>query len=352
MKYNNIYGLLFCCLLGLFIACNDELPKNPTVISPISALEMTVSGIDYTAVPKMNADGTLNDTLFLSVRIPNTNATVKAIHLNGGLTTDMKQGDIVTFTQDVLPVTLSKGKDTYTYYIKMSYTKPPILYFVKTSDRDADGNRYYLDIETAQRLASPNADDKYEGFIDLTDTNWDNICIVASDLRSYYDCNSGWWPEQSSGSFIFSQNSASGTSYYFASQGPWADWLWANNNSQIVSPGVWKFDFDISTMELNLVEVQWAVSGTAIGTSTTMTYDANSRTWVVNTNLAPGSLRFVSIPVTDGDPTLSYGELGSTATTGYIESQGKDINVEDAGSYKITLDFNNPPYYVYSITKS
>lgn len=348
MKYNNLKVILMCCLLSLFTGCEDDLPKNPVITSPISALEMAVSGIDYTAVPKLNADGTLNDTLFISVRIPNANATVKAIHLKDGLATDIKQGDIITFTQDVFPITL-KGKETYTYYIKMNYTDPPILYFVKSSDTDSDGNRYYLDTETAQRLASPSADGNYEGFIDLTTTNWDNICIVASDLKSYYDYNGGWWPEQSSGSFTLSQNSSSGTNYYFASQGPWADWLWTNDNSQIVSPGVWKFNFNISSMELNLLEVQWAISGTAIGASTAMTYDSNSMTWTLNTNLTTGSLRFVSIPVTDGDTALSYGELGSTATTGYIESQGKDINIENTGSYKITLDFSNPPYYSYSI---
>lgn len=351
MKYYNIKALLACLLVALFTSCEDDLPKNPTIVSPISALEMTVNGIDYTAVPKLLDSGALNDTLFLTVRIPNTTATVKAVHFDKGFTGNIKPGDVVTFDKDVFPISLNKGGDSYTYVIKMDYKEPPILYFVKSSDRDTDGNKYYLDKNKSQRLASLNSDNKYEGFIDLTETNWDNIGLVASDLKSTYEYDGGWWPAKSSGSFTMVKKSASGTSNYFPSAGPWGDWLWTNDNPKIVSPGVWRFDFNVSSGELIMTETQWAVSGTAIGASTAMVYSTNKKEWSVTANLNVGTLRFVTIPVVDGDPTLSYGELGSSTVTGYIESQGKDIEIKEAGNYTISIDLSKPPYYSYSIIK-
>lgn len=333
-------------------SCEDDLAKNPTLTSPISALEITVSGIDYTVVPRLNAEGNLDNTMLLTVRIPNEKATIKSIHCSNGLTANVKEGDIVTFVDDILPITLSSGKsEGDIYYIKMDYTEPPVLYFVKSSDKDADGNGYYLDTEKSQTLASLNADDRYEGFIDLTNSNWDNICLVASDLKTKYETDGGWWPERSSGSFTLSATAVPEPSNYYSSLGPWAEWIWTNDNPQIVSPGIWKFDFNVASGELNLVETQWAIKGSSLSTTTAMVYNPKSRKWNIEIDLKAGDLRFVTIPVTEGDPVLSYGELGSTAVTGYIESQGKDIVVEEAGKYSITLDFSKSPYYTYSITK-
>lgn len=352
MKYYNIRTLFACLLLFVFASCQDDLPGNATIVSPISSLEMTVKGIDYIVQPRLQVDKTLNDTLFLSVRIPASEATVKTIQLSDGLTTDVKQGDVVTFVEDVFPITLSKGAEKQTYFVKMDYSKPAILYFVKSSDKDEEGNGSYLDLPNAQRIASLNSDDKYEGFIDLTTSDWDNICLVASDFKAMYEFEGGWWSERSSGSFTLVEKKVSGSGNYFRSVGPWADWKWSNDNPLILSPGVWKFDFNIASGELNLVETQWAISGTAIDSQTAMTYDPETRLWTVAAPLSAGNIKFTTIPVTEGDSTLSYGELGSTAVTGYLESQGRDIEIETAGNYKIVLDFSNPPFYSYSITKN
>jgi hypothetical protein len=345
--------LFFLAAAALWSACKkDALPSNPTLVSPINGLILTVAGVNYTATPQLTEGGTINDTLLLIVNIPSPVAAVEQLTLaDPKATCNLAKGDTVYFTNNILSIAVTSGSAVHDYFVEMLFNQPPFMYLIKTSDEDASGNKYFLNTMTAQRLASANYNTNYEGYVDLTATNWDNIGLILSDLATYYDYNGGWYPQQSSGSFTLGPETPSGTGYYPCA-GPWADWTWTNANPAIISPGVWKMNYDSTAGELDLVETQWAVAGTASPSTQAMTYDPTAKTWTLTATLSAGDLTFTTIPITPGDPVITYGDLSSSTPTGYLASGGTSINVAVAGSYTLVMNLSAPPYYTYTITKN
>lgn len=349
MKPNLRISVLAASLIALFTSCsNDELPSNPTLQSPISGLILEVNGENYTALPGLDAEGNFLDRMTLAVKIPSRQATVVQLSLAAGYTSDVKSGDEVTFEDNLLPITLFRsGAEAAEYWVEMSFNPPPFYYFIKSSDKDPDGNGYYLNVENPQIIASAAYDNHYEGEIDLTMTNWDNIGLITSDQTKYYDFAGGPWPALSCYSWIGEEKTAAGWGY-FPCDGPWNDWLVTNDNTDIVSPGVWRVNFDSETLQVDMTMTQWCVSGSAVGSRTAMAYSSETRTWSAEVDLRSGALRFETIPVTSGDPTF---ELGLSSGISELAAGGEDIQVAESGSYEIVLELSNPPYYTYSITK-
>ena len=183
MKTNLKIFLCTAFACALFTACSDNgLPENPTLQSPISGLVIEVNGENYTALPGLDAEGAFLDRLALAVKIPSRRATIVQLSLADGYTSDVHTGDEVTFDENLLPITLYRGgKEAAKYWVEMSFNPPPFYYFIKSSDYDSDGNRYFLDTEHPQTIASAAYDNHFEGEIDLTETNWDNIGLITSD---------------------------------------------------------------------------------------------------------------------------------------------------------------------------
>lgn len=335
---------------GVCTSCKDDYPHYGNALDgyPITALIVTVNGIDYTAVPSVT-DGKVADGLYFDVLVPGATGSVKELYLSPDATCDVNPGQTVTFVDDAFIINVTQGGATKPYQVKMVYEVPPVMYLTKTSNYDPDGNRYYLDPVTAQRIASKSGNGQYEGYIDLTETNWDNIGLVSEDLLSYYDYDGGWSPAVSYGTFTLKANSASEGEKYFKTLGPWGNWLFTNGNPQILSPGVWKFNYDSESGVLTMLETQWAISGSAVSSPVAMTYSSSDKKWTVTTSLAVGTLKFTTIAVTDGDPTVNYGDMGSSAVTGYLSATGMDIPVTESGTYTVELNLSNPPYYSYSI---
>ena len=347
---NNVF--LFFALLGVLIgvvSCsNNDYPENATIVSPISSLILSVEGIDYVAVPRLTEEKTVDHTLCINVRKLGTKAIVKSIVLtDAGTSIDVVAGDEVSFIDNKLSLTLTKGSVSEVYVIEMTYNPPPFMYFTKTSDRGPEGEKYYIDAEKSQRIASVNYDDKFEGYIDLTATSWDNIGLVESELGSYYDINGGLAGDQSSGTFVMVKKESSGWKA-FPCDGPWGNWTTTNGNAEIVSPGVWKINFDAATNTMMLLETQWAITGTAISTLKAMTYLSDTHKWSLTTELSEGSLKFTTIAVSEDDPVVIY---GASEGISKLSTNGKDIEISLAGSYNIELDLSNPPYYDYTIMK-
>lgn len=347
-----IFNYLSVCALFsavLFTACQkDELPKNPTLQYAVSGLIINVSGEDYTAVPQLDANGVLSDVMLLDVKIPSRTAKIVQIDLADGLTTDVKAGDEIQFEDNMFALQLYRnGVAAEKYLVEMNFNPPPFYYFIKSSDRDADGNRYYLNLDNPQTIASGTYDNHFEGEIDLTTTNWDNIGIITSDQKYYYDFAGGPWPALSEYSWTGVEKVANGSGY-FSCDGPWNDWLVTNGNPDIVSPGVWRVEFDKETFDVHMTMTQWAVSGSATNGKLAMTYSADSRTWSLTTSLSAGTLRFVTIPVTFGDSEF---DLGLSSGISELGAGGDNIQIAESGNYLITLCLSNPPYYTYSVTK-
>lgn len=348
MKKNIFLLFVLLGILAVGASCsNEEYPANPTIVSPISTLILSVEGMDYVAVPRLKEDKTLDNVLTLEVRKASTKAVVKAIVLaDVGTEVNIAQGDEVTFESNRLALTLKRGMETESYYVEMVYNAPPFMYFTKTSDYGPEGERYYVDPVKSQRIASIDYNDKFEGYIDLTATNWDNIGLVASDLSSYYDFSGG--ANGSSCSFdMVKKESAGGNT--FACDGPWGNWASDNGNPEITSPGVWKVNFDAATHKMTLLHTQWAVTGSAISSLKTMAYSSDTRTWSLKTDLSAGTLKFTTIAVSEGDPVIVY---GASEGLSRLSEEGTGIQIESAGNYTITLDLSQPPYYDYSIERN
>ena len=346
----NIYKMTVLLLSLLLIsACQkEEVYDNPVLNYPISNLVIQVGQYDYIATPVLSDAKLLKDSMVIKVKAPSSQGVVKALNLSdNSYKADVQVGDVLEFIDEVAVIQLTKNGVMEKHYIDMQFTPPPHMFLIRSGIRDKDGIRYYVDEETADRLVSFDYNDIYTGFLDLTDSSWDNIGFVASDFIKYYDYDGG----------------ASGVSYYtwqtvekqqtnggrnFPCDGPWNNWTFTNGNPDIVSPGFWYAVFNTSTKVAEAFETQWGISGTAID-RTAMTYSKEQKEWSVQTTLAVGTFRFVTMPVVFGDPQLNYGATKDDFSQ--VGPSGDNISITEAGSYRITLSLTNAPYYTYSITK-
>lgn len=331
-------------------ACNGQKEEEVTVY-PVSALVVNVGGADYTALPELNGEE-YTTNLKINVFAPAATAVVKSIAMAHEVyTASIAEGDVLTFVNDVATFTITKKGVATTYSLMMVYTTPAMLYMVKTSDKNNEGNRYFFNSETVQHLASLATDGKFEGYIDLTATDWDNVGFVREDKLERYDVAAGPWPALSYIEYTLEAHECAEEEEYFVAAGPWNNWKVTNDNAAIVSPGVWRFTFDASTLAITGLQTQWAVSGSAIADATAMTYSSKTKLWTLqNQALSAGVIKFSTIAVTEGDPTVVMGDRGSTSVTGFLMTGGANIEVE-AGNYDITLNLSNAPYYSYTLTK-
>lgn len=348
--YSKSYIIAVAALSLAMCSCNEHhLPDNPTIGLPISSLVLNVSGEDFTAVPVQDDNHELTDILNVLVKVPSTKAHVSAISLAPGFSCNLKAGDEVEFVNDKLVVNVNCGGVTAAYTVEMSFNPPPIMYAIKSGDRDEEGSRYFMDVNNPTILASSNYDNYYEGEINLTASNWDNVGLVSADLSTIYHLAAGPWPAVSYYTWTAGTKPSKGDGFY-PCEGPWNDWRVTNGNREIVSPGVWRIVFDSSKNFVEMTETQWAVTGNALSGKTAMNYDADTRTWNLTANLSSGEIAFETIPVTFGDPVYSLGYKENIL--GQLAPDGTQIIIDQAGNYNISLKLSNPPYYTFTIDKN
>lgn len=338
-------------LLTTLCACSDDdLPTDAVLESPISGLVVSVNGEKCTALPQLDENGSFADKMLLTVKIPSRKATIVQLNLaDKRWTSDVQSGDEVMFEDNLLPITLyENGTEKGKYWVEMKFNPPPFYYFIRSGDTDEWGGRYFLHTENPQTIASATYDNKFEGYVDLTDSNWDNVGLINSDQTKYYDFNGGPWPAVSNYSWTGVEKDAPGWGY-FPCDGPWNDWLATDGNTDIVSPGVWRVAFDSETFNVDMTMTQWTVSGSAVGNKLAMTYSHDTKTWTLTAQLTAGTMRFETIPVMASDPTFN---LGLSDGISQLADGGADISVSQAGNYSIELDLSKAPYYTYSLEKN
>ena len=220
-----------------------------------------MNGTDYVATPLLQEDGLLSKTLLVAVNQPSTTAIVKQIDVSDpSATVNINVGDVITFRNNQFALEWTKGTQAETFLLEMSYNPPPVMYLVMSGEK---GDYYGLNTETAQTIASITYNNLFEGYIDLTNTSWNNIGLVQSDQSAYFDVSAGLGGGQSYGTLAMVEKSSPGTGYY-PCDGPWGDWTTTGGNVSIVSPGIWKVNFDLTTRQIVLLETQWAVTGLSL----------------------------------------------------------------------------------------
>lgn len=338
----NIALLLVIIALSLgWLSCSDDsFPANPTLVVPISGMKLEVNETDYTVTPQLLADGTLSNTYLLTVKAASTTAIVKQIDLSDpSASVSIKVGDVITFVDNMF--TFEWKKDTQTEKISIEMSFPPeVMYIVRSA------NGYALDKDNAPMITSVFNNGLYEGYIDLSDANWDNIALVQGDESVYFDVSGGLNTE-TYGSFTMTSKPSPGTGYY-PSDGPWGDWSNVNNkNESMFFSGYWKINFNAATKLMTVLETQWSITGTAATDATKMTYSTVTRKWSLTTALSAGTLKFTTIPMHVTDPTVTYGTSDGASK---LSETGEDIVISEVGTYRIELDLSTPAYY-YTITK-
>ena len=267
----------------------------------------------------------------------------------GMLTEDGPQIAVAEAGNYTVTLDLSAAPD-YTYSLLKEGEEPepdplPFMYIVNLGISGPDGKAYLDPANRDDRDKYPviaSADDgaTFEGYAYLKPYDWMNVSIVESGLKKYYSNDSeGLNGTTSYGHFTLAEKTPSAANY-FPTDGLWGPWA--------LGSGVWKFSYDTAAKQLTLLCTQWAVSGSAVTGVQAMTYDAAGRTWTLSATLAQGGFRFTTVPCTEGDPVLTYGQDGKA---GELAADGPEIEVAEAGDYTITLDLSTPHAYVYSVVK-
>ncbi len=330
----------FAAASGMLSCKQEGLPSNPVVQYPLKTLILTVAGSDYVATPVVEDDDS-RDTMTVSLPEINDRATVKTLILADPTSTvNIKEGDQLLFVDDLYKVVVTSPGGTETVCIlKLLYPPPPepdpeFMYLIMKGTSGgalADGKVHPDD---SPKLWAPAFDGKFECYADLTGYAWDNIGVANADQTK------GYGHDHSAGlgtSFTVATTEVTPDGGVFPIPGPWGNWS-----------GMWKVNFDTATNELSMLQTVWAIKGTATGEAVkTMTYDADSKKWVITATLSADTFMFTTVPVNTGDAVVTYG-----GASGKISATGNAITVPEAGDYDIRLDLNDPLAYTYSIVAS
>lgn len=173
--------------------------------------------------------------------------------------------------------------------------------------------------ETAPSVYSKNLDFKYEGYVYFGS---------ASDFK------------------FASQRNWDGPNYGVGDdEGTLSD---TGGDLNISEAGYYKFNVDLSgsPYTYSATKTEWGLIGDATpggwDSSTPMVYDETSDTWAVTAELTTGAYKFRA---NDGWDINLGGDLND------LNYGGDNINVEEAGTYKIVLDLSDPAIYKATVVK-
>jgi hypothetical protein len=173
----------------------------------------------------------------------------------------------------------------------------------------------------APTLASPNNDDKYEGYINVPAGGTYEFKITGEP-----DWNGTIYGDGGSGSL-------------------------STSGGNIVFPGAgyYKINVDLAANTYSLAPTTWGVigsfAGSGWGTDADMAYNSGDNDWTATITIADGDeFKFRA----NHDWALNYGDKNAD---GSLEQDGDNIKGYSAGTYNITLYLNNAGFYTYKIVK-
>lgn len=335
---------LACMLLALLSCQKESWPEDPYVHFPIKSLVVTLDAAsdEVTAKPKVNADGSLNDTLALPTFKDWASATIKTLILaDDNMTASIAEGDKVAFDEnDSYRFTVNDGSTETEYVLWLDYPREePIVttdeykwLVIKGSSGGAlaDGAVHDDASPMLNRTEPANTQcNTYEAYVDLTGYSGDAIGLADADKSAgfhYADgaSSSASWFEGELAEIAFSDG-------VLPIEGPAAAWN-----------GVYKLNFDGATNIFSALKTVWTVNGTATGNIPQyLTWDSENKVFTLTMELTAGIFRFVTEPVGASDPRVVYGQ---GAGLNGLSTSGESIQVASDGEYVITLDLMSNPY--------
>ena len=122
----------------------------------------------------------------------------------------------------------------------------------------------------------------------------------------------------------------------------------AGNLSVASGAGLYYLTADTDALTWTNTPTTWSIIGTATpggwDANTLMTFDPTSKVLTVTEDLKAGVFKFRR----DNNWDVN---LGSGSRPGLLAPNGGEIAIEETGTYTITLDYSDQPYYYYTITK-
>lgn len=210
-------------------------------------------------------------------------------------------GGTRTTSAIVKKFTSGKGGDI------LVFPKNPTTSFPKIY---APGGYQGWDPAKATTFTSPNADGKYEGYINFKE---------ATEFK--FTTNPDW-------SENFGDNGADGT-------------LDKDGANLKVEPGFYKINVDIPGKKYTIKKTSWGLIGSATPTGwdsdTDLKYNAATNSWDITINLVKGDAKFRANDNWD----LNYGDNGANAS---LEENGANIAIPSDGTYIIKLFLDKPDY--------
>ncbi len=122
------------------------------------------------------------------------------------------------------------------------------------------------------------------------------------------------------------------------------------DNIIVAEPGFYRLNVDLNAMTYTIEKTEWGIIGSATpngwDSDIDMTYDPVDTSWVVETFLDAGELKFRA----NDDWAINFGDDGADAI---LEADGGNIVISNKSNYRIRLYLDKPDYtYSIEITSS
>ncbi|WP_167610972.1 RagB/SusD family nutrient uptake outer membrane protein [Maribellus sediminis] len=192
----------------------------------------------------------------------------------------------------------------------------PVIY-VPGGYQSASGYGGDWSPDVAPMLGAVNSDDNYEGYVYFAD---------AAEFK--FTAGPNWdvnWGDNG-GDGILDPGGA---------------------NLSVTEAGYYKMNVNIADLTYTITKTDWGIIGSATAggwdSDQNMEFDAASKTWVAEIDLAAGEIKFRA----NDDWGINYGDDGAD---GVLEAGAANIAIAEGGSYKITMKLENPDY-TYTVEK-
>ncbi|WP_319230464.1 RagB/SusD family nutrient uptake outer membrane protein [Draconibacterium orientale] len=171
--------------------------------------------------------------------------------------------------------------------------------------------------DVAPTLASVNSDDNYEGYVYFAEAGEFKFTAGPN-----WDLN--WGDDGGDGSLEPN-----------------------GQNLSVDEAGYYKINVNTVDGTYSIMKTDWGIIGSATAggwdSDQNMEFDADSKTWVAEIDLAAGEIKFRANDGWD----LNYGDDGAD---GILEGGAANIAIAEGGSYKITMKLGTPDY-TYTVEK-
>ena len=181
--------------------------------------------------------------------------------------------------------------------------------------------------DKADKLASVNYDDNYEGYINFPDKD------TEFKITPMPNWDADWGDDGSKTGKLKEKG----------------------DNIKVADAGYYWIKADVPNLKYSVTKTTWGVIGDAAGswdTDKAMTYDVTKKVWTVTLDLIGGKeMKFRA----NGGWDINYGDGakdGSVPPDGALDFDAANIKVATSGNYTVTLNLGTPGNYSYSLKKN